>query len=220
MIEYAIINEKFWQKGKLIGIYNRDDYIFQIDERNELLSEDKIKITNIGNETTLYEIFPNTYVEVLVTNKRGNYATINIPKGYHEYPSRQLTTMNKLTIRNFSQMNTYYENSFINIPGFMIDSDSYKELKNELDTFDNTYYAEYMSEDNHILRIFGPKDNMSTIKLMIELAIDNEMKICNYKKDQANILEKLESVQKEVNKNRKFLVDKSLLGIIIGTKVY
>ena len=220
MIEYAIVNEKYLQKGKLIGILNRDDYIFQIDSRNEFLSEDKIKVSVIGNETTLYEIVPNSYVEVLVTNKRGNYATINIPKGFHDYPTRRLTTTDRLIYRNFSQLNTIYENYFINIPEYMIESDSHKDLKNEIENFENTFLAEYISEDNHILRILSLKENITTIKLMVELAIENEKNIIKYKKDQINILEKLESAQKEVNKKRKLFVDKNLLGIIIGSKVY
>jgi hypothetical protein len=101
MIEYAIINDKYWQKGKLIGIHNRDDYIFQMNDRNEMLSEDKLRIVSSGKNMTLYEIMDNVYVEVVVASRRGNFASINIPKGHHEYPSRQLTRMNQLVSKSF-----------------------------------------------------------------------------------------------------------------------
>ncbi len=54
---------------------------------------------------------------------------------------------------------------------------------------------------------------------MFELAIDNEYNISKFNKDKDISLQKLEIVQKEVNKKRKFNVDKSLIGIIIGAKV-
>jgi hypothetical protein len=69
------------------------------------------------------------------------------------------------------------------------------------------------------LRVFCPIEHSSTIRLMFELAIDNEYNISKFNKDKDISLQKLEIVQKEVNKKRKFNVDKSLIGIIIGAKV-
>jgi hypothetical protein len=101
MIEYAIINDKYWQKGKLIGIHNRDDYIFQINDRNEILSEDKLRINNHGTDIILYEIMDNIYVEVTLASKRGGFATIVIPKGHNEYPIRKLTRTSQLISKSF-----------------------------------------------------------------------------------------------------------------------
>ncbi len=101
MIEYAIINDKYWQKGKLIGIHNRDDYIFQMNDRNDLLSEDKLRLNNNGTDIKLYEIMNNLYVEVSVACEKGGFSSIIIPKGHHEYPIRQLTRTNQLISKSF-----------------------------------------------------------------------------------------------------------------------
>ncbi len=101
MIEYAIINDKYWQKGKLIGIHNRDDYIFQMNDRNEMLSEDKLRINSNGNDMTLHEIMDNVFVEVIIVSRRGNFAAINIPKGNHDFSLRKLTRINQLVSKKF-----------------------------------------------------------------------------------------------------------------------
>ncbi len=84
---------------------------------------------------------------------------------------------------------------------------------------ENTHITEYQSEGNHILRVFCPIEHSGTIRLMFEIAIENECNIYKFNKDKDIILQKLEIVQKEVNKKKKFNVDKSLLGLIIGAKV-
>jgi hypothetical protein len=82
-----------------------------------------------------------------------------------------------------------------------------------------TYITEYQSEGNNILRVLCSSEHSSTIKMIFEIAIENEYNISKFKKDKDISLQKLETVQKEVNKKRKFNVDKNLIGLIIGTKV-
>jgi hypothetical protein len=117
-------------------------------------------------------------------------------------------------------LNTVYENIFINIPEEIIHSDSYKDIKNEVLAIECTYMTEYQSEGNYILRVLCPSEHSSTIKMMFEIAIENEYNISKFNKDKDISLQKLEIVQKEVNKKRKFNVDQGLLGLIIGAKVY
>ena len=54
---------------------------------------------------------------------------------------------------------------------------------------------------------------------MIELALEHENKLHKFKQDKSQNLEKLENVQKEINKTRKFLINKNLVGLIIGKGV-
>jgi hypothetical protein len=101
MIEYAIINEKYWQKGKLIGIHSRDDYIFQMNDRNEMLSEEKLRINSKGSDIILYEIMDNLFVEVTIISKKGGFVSIHIPKGVHDYPVRHLTRITNIITKSF-----------------------------------------------------------------------------------------------------------------------
>jgi hypothetical protein len=99
MINYVFMNDKYWQKGRLIGIYNKDQYLFEVDGRNENITNENLRLTIDGPDgisTTLHEIFPNIFIEVTVTNSKGNYATVTIPSGPREYPSTKLTRKDKL----------------------------------------------------------------------------------------------------------------------------
>jgi hypothetical protein len=102
----------------------------------------------------------------------------------------------------------------------IIHSESYNDIKNEVLTIENTYITEYQSEGNHILRVLSPIEHSDTIRMMFEIAIENECNISKYNKDKDISLHKLKIVQKEINKKRKFFINKSLIGLIIGAKVY
>jgi hypothetical protein len=54
---------------------------------------------------------------------------------------------------------------------------------------------------------------------MLDLVIENEVKIRNYEKAKFDNLQKLEVVQKEMNKIKKYFIDKDLVGLVIGSKV-
>jgi hypothetical protein len=99
MINYVFINNKFWQQGKLIGVYNNDQYLFEANGRNENVTSENLRVTTNraeGTNATLHEIFPNIYIEVNVTNIKGNYATLSVPSGFYEYPTTKLTKMDKI----------------------------------------------------------------------------------------------------------------------------
>jgi hypothetical protein len=113
-----------------------------------------------------------------------------------------------------------YDNIFIPIPEEILNSDSYKDIKTEISHFENTFITEVVKEDGYHIRIFTPRENTNTIKIMVDMVVENEMKIKNFEKDRYSNLQKLEVVQKEMNKIKKFNIDKDLLGLVIGTKVF
>jgi hypothetical protein len=97
MINYVFIKNKYWQKGKLIGIYNKDQYIFEVDGRNENITNENLRVSvESGTTTTLYEIFSNIFIEVNVSNSKGNYITLAIPAGFYEYPITKLAKADQI----------------------------------------------------------------------------------------------------------------------------
>jgi hypothetical protein len=98
-------------------------------------------------------------------------------------------------------------------------SESYKDIKEEISQFEDTYITEVVREDGYHIRVFTPKGNTNTIKIMIDMVVENEVKLKCYEKDKHTHLQKLEVVQKEMNKIKKFYIDKDLLGLVIGSKV-
>jgi hypothetical protein len=60
MINYIFINNQYWQKFKLIGIYNHDNYIFDVDGRNENIPNENLRVTmdrGEGTSVSFFEIF-------------------------------------------------------------------------------------------------------------------------------------------------------------------
>jgi hypothetical protein len=112
-----------------------------------------------------------------------------------------------------------FENIFIPIPNEILQSENYKDIKNDILQFNNTHITEVVKEDGFHIRIFTPKENTNTIRIMLEMVIENEMKIRNYEKAKYENLQKLEDVQKEMSKIKKYYIEKELLGLVIGSKV-
>jgi hypothetical protein len=98
MINYVYINDRYWQKGKLQGIFNINQYIFEIDQRTENVPGENIRITSEteGTDITLYEIFPNVFIEATIVNTKGNYVTLNVPAGFYDYDTTKLAKRNQI----------------------------------------------------------------------------------------------------------------------------
>jgi hypothetical protein len=109
-----------------------------------------------------------------------------------------------------------YDNIFIPIPEEILNSESYKDIKSEIIQFENTFITEVVREDGYHIRIFTPMINTNTIRIMVDMVVENEMKIRHFEKDRYNNLQKLEVAQREMNKIKKLNIDKDLLGLIIG----
>jgi hypothetical protein len=105
------------------------------------------------------------------------------------------------------------------MPEEIINSESYRDIKREIEQIDGSKTTEVVKEDGPYLRVFTDKESSVTVRTIIDMAIEHEMKLKHHVKVGQTIQQKLETVKKEYNKIRKVNVDKELLGLIIGAKV-
>jgi hypothetical protein len=104
MINYIFINNQYWQKGKLIGIYNKDNYIFELDGRNENIQNENLRVTTDrgeGTSVSLFEIFPNIFIEAVITSTKGSYVTLNITNNFYDYTVQKLAKTSQIKTINY-----------------------------------------------------------------------------------------------------------------------
>jgi hypothetical protein len=217
-----------------------------IDEEQLIeTSEEKLRFVNVLNLEDCYSNIPNfayeysigkdTFIPCEILNKKGKFYSIstlilkdsevlNITKIAREKEIR------KVTSRKFTEcLSKNYGNIHIKIPNELknwTNSDSFADLiKNLSDDFSLCFYSTYEeneenkdSQSNTYIRIFSYTKHLNTIQLMIEVAIQNELKLLKFESDKISTLQKLETVKKELEKIKKFQISKELVGLLIGSK--
>jgi len=217
-----------------------------LDEQTIEASEDKLRFVilldsndhrnrdaDIKHEV---RIAHDRYTPCEILNQKGKFYSIRLDaqKESEKFKVTKIIRDNeirKITQINFSEfLANDYGNIHIKIPNELknwTESDSFKELiKNLSEDFSLCFYSTYVideqypesNQSNTYIRIFSYKKHLNTVQLIIEVAIENELKLLKYESDKISTLQKLETVKKELDKIKKFYISKELVGLLIGSK--
>jgi hypothetical protein len=217
-----------------------------LDEHTIEASEDKLRFVIVLDSddhrnrdaeiTNEFRIADDRYIPCEILNQKGKFYSIstNTQKESEKFKVTKIIRENeirKIIQLKFSEfLANNYGSIHIKIPNEIknwTESDSFNELiKNLSEDFSLCFYSTYVidernpesTESNTYIRIFSYKNHLNTIQLIIEVAIENELKLLKYESDKISTLQKLETVKKELDKIKKFYISKELVGLLIGSK--
>lgn len=217
--EYNLINTNACNL-RIVSLLNYD---FDINNKNN--------ISNTNSYCCEYSINQNSFIPCEIINHKGKFYSLklslpsSIPKVISKIAREK--EIRKITFKKFSEfLDESFGNITIKIPDDLkiwanSDNESFIDLITNLtQDFSLCYYSSYTNPagTNKYIRIFSYKKHLTTIQLMIEVAIQNELKLLKFESDKNTTLQKLHNVKKELDKIKKFYISKELVGLLIGVK--
>jgi hypothetical protein len=248
-IEVYFVEEDYWVKGNIVGITGKDDYLVEDVLTNRtrsyksnhirfIISDKTNDLSNIKHQEE-YNISSKAFKKCKINFSKGKFFSIEFYNKYDNLIITKLVRESELRRINYIQLsdmesNETVKNNFVNIPNNFLNwekTEEFKDLvKNVNESFPNSssnliYLTIFSGEDGKLnLRYFSSTDDTDSIKLIIEITIENEvglMKIENEQKEKIEKVEKIENIEKEEKINEaknKIYIDKDLVGLLIGVK--
>lgn len=230
-LEFFSTEKNAWTPCSIIGTFGEKSFIVSTKSSS---SQAVVPIENIRQITKEseneflssqceYEITRHFYVQCSIKSKKGKFLSLSLSSSnYSTLLSRESQIRYITSIDLSSLIASKFSNIVLSIPEELISmnwtsSESYEEMMksinegNEISMFSNLYPEKTPKN----IRILCHKDRSELIKLIIDTAIENELKLCHITKDKSKTLKQIEDVQK---KNKIFLVNKKFLGMLIGTQ--
>lgn len=235
MNHIEVLINNLWTKCNIISISGENNYIIKTSTDELIVSPEDIRIIISPNNpdsirsamnlqiypdslpTSIeYEIKPEYYIECNILQCLGNYYSLEYT---NSIKVTRLSNTNSIRRIKYLNLNTYlntsdsiYSNYLINIPSNIVDHSKFNEIVNNIPGI--YYYNCYHNK----LRIFCPKDSIKTIRLFIDIAISNELKLIKLEEDKIQVSTRVNRIKKELNKTQTYYISKDLIGLVIGVK--
>ena len=179
-------------------------------------------MTSFDSSLCEYEITEKYYVQCTINQIKGKFLSISLSNH-----STILCRNNQIRYVSYVDLSSVISNSFANlvveIPSDLVNNDwtssgAFEEMIKSVDEGNkeiSMFFNLFPEKKPNFIRVLCLKDRADLIKMIIDTAIENELKLCNITKDKSKALKQIEDVQK---KNKIFLVNKKFLGLLIGAQ--
>lgn len=231
-IEYFDLSNKYWSQCKIKGIFGEKSFIvFDLSnpKENEITVPIEhlrkiISINSISSTTNKceYEIKDKCFVPCKIKSQKGKFYSII----FDTESTVKLTKESKLRHTTSSFFSTViislYANIVVQMPNELTNwfkSESYNEMIKNIqeDPHDpvSFFINCYPENKQTFIRVLCPKDKADLIKLIIDTAIEHELKLTYLDKDKSSTLKQLKTVQAL---NKEFFVPNKYVGMLIGAR--
>lgn len=231
-IEYFNITNNYWSQCTIKGIFGEksfivssksnlksDEFIVPIEHLRKIISTNPISSTTSECE---YEIKDYCYIPCKIKSQKGKFYSII----FDDEKTVKLIKESKLRHTTSSFFSTViissYSNIILPIPKELTNwfgSDSYNEMIKNIqeDPHDpvSFYINSFPEAKPNFIRVLCPKDKADLLKLIIDTAIENELKLTHLDNDKVTTLKQLKTVQAL---NKVFVVSNKFVGMLIGSR--
>lgn len=222
-LEYFDTNTNSWNTCLIKETFGEKSFVVKNHKKEEIIPIDKIRQINNVNENTNaiteYKIADNEYIECKIKQKKGKFLSL-------------ITNTNKTLICRETDLRyikaqpltEIISNSFSNISievpkelSHWCNSESMNEIFKNLSQEEQYifYYNTYPEDTPKYIRLFCKKEDAEFLKMLVDTAIDNELKLCQLSNATNIVRQQIEDFQ---NKNKIIYINPKFLGFIIGTQ--
>lgn len=227
-LEFLNSSHNTWSPCSIIGTFGEKSFVVEkknkstdiapIEQIRQII---KVSPTEIPNSSTEYESSPEEFISCQIKKHQGKFFSLTL-KDNQVILSRENNLRYIQTLPLSQIINTHFSNISIPIPSELstrTNSENFKEMIKNIQEENNEqylfYYNIYPTDKPKYLRLFCLKEKSEIIKIIIETAIDNELKLCHISNDKNLMKQQIEDVK---NKNKIIYINPKYVGIIIGTQ--
>ena len=229
-LEFYSTEKNAWTACSIVGTFGEKSFIVSspmlsshaVVPIENIRQVTKSAMTSFDSSLCEYEITKKYYVQCTINQIKGKFLSISLSNH-----STILCRNNQIRYVSYVDLSSVISNSFANlvveIPSDLVNNDwtssgAFEEMIKSVDEGNkeiSMFFNLFPEKKPNFIRVLCLKDRADLIKMIIDTAIENELKLCNITKDKSKALKQIEDVQK---KNKIFLVNKKFLGLLIGAQ--